>query len=99
MLFMGLSFARAEKEARRGHHQIRSTRPSLERIAFTISEFCFRNCISRLTYHRLRSEGRGPVEMRIGLNLIRITAEAERDWQLRMQEPRADLRPGLPSVL
>ena len=28
--------------------------------------------------------------MRIGLNLIRITAEAERDWQLRMQEPNAD---------
>jgi hypothetical protein len=29
--------------------------------------------------------------MRIGLNLIRITAEAERDWQLQMQEPREDL--------
>ena len=35
-------------------------------------------------------EGRGPTEMRIGLNLIRITAEAEREWQLRMQEPNAD---------
>ena len=35
-------------------------------------------------------QGRGPKEMRIGLNLIRITAEAERDWQLRMQEPNAD---------
>ena len=64
---------------------------ALERVAFTISEFCFRNGISRPTYHRLRSEGRGPVEMRIGLNLIRITAEAERDWQLAMQEPREDL--------
>ena len=30
------------------------------------------------------------MEMRIGLNLIRITAEAERDWQQRMQEPSAD---------
>ena len=29
--------------------------------------------------------------MRIGLNVIRITAEAERDWQRRMQEPSADL--------
>ena len=36
-------------------------------------------------------EGRGPVEMRIGLNLIRITAEAERDWQRRMQEPKRGL--------
>jgi hypothetical protein len=29
--------------------------------------------------------------MRLGLNAIRITAEAERDWQRRMQEPRTDL--------
>ena len=57
---------------------------------YTIPEFCFRNIICRPTYHRLRSEGRGPVEMRIGLNLIRITAEAERDWQRAMQEPRED---------
>ena len=28
--------------------------------------------------------------MRIGLNVIRITAEAERDWQRRMQEPSED---------
>ena len=64
---------------------------SLERTAFTIPEFCFRNSISRPTYHRLRSEGRGPVEMRVGLNLIRVTLAAERDWQRQMQEPRADL--------
>lgn len=65
---------------------------SLERVAYTIPEFCFRNNISRPTYHRLRSEGRGPVEMRLGLNAIRITAEAERDWQQRMQEPRRDFQ-------
>jgi hypothetical protein len=63
----------------------------LERAAYTIAEFCFRNNIGRLTYHRLRAEGRGPVEMRLGLNAIRITADAERDWQRRMQEPREDL--------
>lgn len=57
----------------------------------TDPEFCFRNSISRPTYHRLRAEGRGPVEMRPGLNVIRITAEAERDWQRLMQEPREDL--------
>ena len=70
----------------------RSTpRSSLERVAYSIPEFCFRNNISRPKYHRLRAEGRGPVEMRLGLNTIRITAEAERDWQRRMQEPRTDL--------
>src|SRR6516165_2918062 len=64
---------------------------ALERAAYTIPEFCFRNNISRPTYHRLRAEGRGPVEMRFGLNAIRISAEAERDWQLQMQKPRPDL--------
>jgi hypothetical protein len=64
--------------------------PPLERAAFSIAEFCSRNHISRPMYHRMRSQGRGPKEMRLGLNLIRVTAEAEREWQLRMQEPNAD---------
>jgi hypothetical protein len=64
---------------------------ALAQMAFSIPVFCLRNDISRPTYHRLRSEGRGPAEMRIGLNLIRITAAAEKEWQLRMQEPREDL--------
>jgi hypothetical protein len=64
---------------------------ALERAAYTIPEFCFRNNISRPTYHRLRAEGRGPVEMRIGLNFIRITAEAECEWQRSLQKPRKDL--------
>jgi len=64
---------------------------SFERIAYTLPEFCFRNGISRPTYHRLRAEGRGPVEMRLGLNKILITADAERDWHRDMQQPRPDL--------
>jgi hypothetical protein len=59
----------------------------LQRVAFSIPVFCIRNDISRPTYHRLRAEGRGPAEVRLGLNIIRITADAEREWQLRMQEP------------
>ena len=64
--------------------------PPLEHAAFSIAEFCSRNHISRPMYHRMRSAGRGPKEMRIGLNLTRITNAAEREWQLRMQEPNAD---------
>jgi hypothetical protein len=64
---------------------------SLERVAYTLAEFCYRNQISRPAYHRLRAEGRGPAEMRIGLNMIRITCEAERDWQRAMEEPNAEL--------
>jgi hypothetical protein len=59
---------------------------ALRRVAFTIPEFCYRNAISRVTYHRLRAQGRGPVELRFGLNSIRITAEAERDWQHSLQQ-------------
>ena len=70
---------------------VRSDLPPLERVAYTVPEFCFRNNISRPTYHRLRAEGRGPVEMRLGLNAIRISAEAERNWQQEMQKPRPDL--------
>lgn len=61
-----------------------------ERVTYTVPQFCARNQISRPTYTRLRSQGRGPAEMRPGLNIIRITAEAERDWQQLMQEPQPD---------
>jgi hypothetical protein len=62
-----------------------------EQLAYSIPQFCVRNHISWPTYRRLRLEGRNPREMRIGLNLIRITSEAEREWQQQMEEPRADL--------
>jgi hypothetical protein len=65
--------------------------PTLTRVAFSVPEFCSRNNISRPTYHRLHREGRGPDEMRIGMNTIRITLEAEREWQERMQKPQPDL--------
>jgi hypothetical protein len=64
----------------------KSRTSAIERVAFTVPEFCVRNNISRTTYSRLRAQKRGPAEMRLGLNTIRITAEAERDWQQLMQE-------------
>jgi hypothetical protein len=59
---------------------------ALERASYTIPEICFRNNFSRSKYNKLRAEGRGPVETRFGLNTIRVTAEAERDWLRRLQE-------------
>jgi hypothetical protein len=64
---------------------------SLERAAFTVPEFCYRNGISRQKYGALKAEQRGPVEMRLGINTVRITAEAEREWQLLMQQPQPDI--------
>ncbi|MER8525208.1 hypothetical protein [Mesorhizobium sp. M0494] len=58
------------------------------RAAFTIKEFCKRNRISPNTYHKAKSAGTGPTEMRIpGTTVVRITAEAERAWQQRWENP------------
>jgi hypothetical protein len=89
---MGLSFS---ADRRRGGLDVVSSiskkQVATEQLAYSIPQFCIRNHISWPTYRRLRLEGRNPREMRIGLNLIRITANAEREWQQRMQEPREDL--------
>jgi hypothetical protein len=53
----------------------------LERVAFSIQEFCFRNNISPPTYHKLKRAGRAPKEMRLGPALVRITLDAEAQWQ------------------
>lgn len=51
------------------------------RDAFTIAEFCARNGkISRAFYFKLRSEGLGPRELRLGTRVL-ITAEAAADWR------------------
>jgi hypothetical protein len=65
--------------------------PRLERASYTVQEFCARHNISRPTYHRLRRLGLGPKEMRPAMNLIRITADADREWQRQMQKSRPDL--------
>jgi len=81
----------AEEEADVGNTKSEPSSSALERASYTIPEICFRNHISRPKYHRLRAEGRGPAETRFGLNTIRVTAEAEREWLRRLQdEPNQD---------
>lgn len=50
----------------------------------TIDQFCARHRMGRTTYFKIRSHGYGPKELRYG-RLVRITAEAEREWLTRMQ--------------
>jgi hypothetical protein len=52
---------------------------------FSIREFCKRNRLSRTKYYDLKKKGLGPREMHYG-NRIRITAEAERDWRVKMEK-------------
>ena len=53
--------------------------------AYDIDTFCFRHCISRPTYFRLKKEGQGPRIMRIGKKDI-ISREAASDWRKRMED-------------
>ena len=56
------------------------------RAAFSPREFCARNKISKKTFYSLQAKGRGPRIMRDG-RLIRISAQAEIDWQKQMETP------------
>jgi predicted DNA-binding transcriptional regulator AlpA len=55
----------------------------VEPDCYTIPEFCQRNRISTQFYYKLRSEGRGPREVRFG-SLVRITKEAAAAWRESM---------------
>jgi hypothetical protein len=55
--------------------------------SLTINEFCARQHISRGKYFRMRKAGLGPIEMRIGAGTVRITREAELDWQHARENP------------
>jgi hypothetical protein len=59
----------------------------LQHSSFTISQFCFRNQISKAAYYRLKRMALGPREMRIGLN-VRITGEEETRWQRDRSNPK-----------
>jgi hypothetical protein len=53
--------------------------------SLTVAEFCDAESIGRSTYHKLRKEGRGPRELRIG-PAIRITHQARIEWRKKMQK-------------
>jgi hypothetical protein len=55
--------------------------------SFNIKQFCEKHGISRGKYFSLRRAGLGPVEMRLGPGTVRITHEAELDWQHARQNP------------
>src|SRR3954467_6306098 len=57
----------------------------------TIREFCFAENISPAVYYKRRKLGLGPREMRFpGSSMVRITAEARREWKARMEAVNRD---------
>ena len=64
---------------------IKPTSPADER-SYSIRQFCIAENISPMTYFKLRTEGRGPKEMRIG-TAVRISYRARIDWQRARENP------------
>jgi predicted DNA-binding transcriptional regulator AlpA len=58
--------------------------------AKTIRQFCVSQQIGLTSYYKLRKQGLTPKELRLG-RVVRITAEAEREWLERMQTPTMEV--------
>ena len=64
----------------------------MTKSAYSISEFCLDHGISRGTYYNLKRRGRGPREMHLGGQTVRITEEAAAEWRRQMEEASAPER-------
>jgi predicted DNA-binding transcriptional regulator AlpA len=61
----------------------RSPPPKIEpvpRLAFSIAEFCEASGLSQATYFKMKNQGLGPIEMKIGRRVL-ITPQAVSNWQ------------------
>jgi hypothetical protein len=56
-----------------------------EKLSYSISEFCARNCISRSLLYELWAAGDGPDRMRVGRRTL-ISAEAASAWRAQLTE-------------
>jgi hypothetical protein len=62
-----------------------NTREILADASLTIPQFCDLENISIAFYYKLKHQGLGPVEMRLGRS-PRITAAARRRWQQQREK-------------
>lgn len=53
-------------------------------MAFDISAFCKRNGISRGMYYKMKKQGLGPTEFRVGTKPL-ISHESDAAWRRRME--------------
>jgi hypothetical protein len=58
--------------------------------SYTIKQFCQLEHISAPTYHGLKNRGLGPREMRPTPGIVRISAEARRDWHAMLEQLPAE---------
>jgi predicted DNA-binding transcriptional regulator AlpA len=62
------------------------TKVAAGRTALTIPEFCAKKQFSEPFYYKLKAQGLGPREMRLG-PLVRISPEAEDEWDHARSNP------------
>jgi hypothetical protein len=73
------------------------TRPlttPVERVTYSIDEFCTAHGISRWTYYKMKKDGTGPCEMRVGDRAF-VSVEAATKWR-RAQERKHKRAPSKP---
>jgi predicted DNA-binding transcriptional regulator AlpA len=56
------------------------SRPSTPRLALTIPEFCKAHGISEGFFYKLKKQGEGPREMKLGARTL-ITLESAAEWR------------------
>jgi len=63
----------------------------VERLAYTVQEFCKAMRIGETLYYKMKREGTGPVELELGGGKKLITADEARRWlAARMRELEAE---------
>jgi predicted DNA-binding transcriptional regulator AlpA len=68
------------------------SRAPVERVVYTVTDFCTAHGISRWLYYKMKKDGTGPREMRIGDRAF-ITIESATKWR-RAQERKNNLKIG-----
>jgi predicted DNA-binding transcriptional regulator AlpA len=60
----------------------------IQKLAFSIAEFCRAHSIGRSTFYELKNDDRAPQMMKVGKRSL-ISAEAAAAWRLQMQQTAA----------
>jgi hypothetical protein len=67
----------------------KTPKPTTDRDAYSVEEFCRRHNISRGTYYNLRTADKGPVEARV-FNRVLITKESAEAWRRAREQITED---------
>jgi predicted DNA-binding transcriptional regulator AlpA len=70
-------------------------RPPTPRLALSIPEFCEAHGISEGFFYKLKKQGEGPREMKVGARTL-ITFESAAEWRRTRENQRGRGLPGLP---